>query len=134
MADNGAQGIPLASIFNPTMVDQAILPTMFVLDVIEDGTDFRWRLFGTSHAIQYGTDATGMRVSDAARRDSAAKDSLSMGQLCYAERRPVFYLTNYTKAAVIKKSTGTVLLPMADNDSIINRILGCSTWQSKGYR
>lgn len=128
LAKNSSTDIPLTSNFKPTLVPAKILPSMFMLSVLDDGMDFRWRLFGTTHVQHYGSDPTGKCVSEAAQKDSAAQGSLLMGQLSYAERRPVFYVTDYIQGSATKKSTGTVLLPMMDGSGTINRIAGCSTW------
>ncbi len=67
------------------------LPSLFMLDVIEDGRDFRYRLVGTTIAAMSGRDVTGAKLSTLyhADPDALARIATLFGPVI-SERRPVF--------------------------------------------
>lgn len=105
-----------------------ILPSVFIMDVVEHGSDFRWRLFGTDHAKRFGSEVTGKRMSAVAKFDRSAGSSLSFGRKCYDERAPVFFKTEYFDGQIVKKATCAVALPLAGENGGVERLFGCSAW------
>src|SRR5690348_504496 len=53
------------------------LPNIFMLDVLEGGTDFSFRLIGTGIVRGMGRDSTGKRLSDLYRAQPAALAKLT---------------------------------------------------------
>ncbi|TNE61818.1 MAG: hypothetical protein EP335_14075 [Alphaproteobacteria bacterium] len=120
--------LPSASHVTPTWLGAELLPYMYILDIVDGGQDFRWRLFGTAHAARYGSEATGMLMSEAARRDKSAAGSLHFARQTCAEKRPTFFLTEFLQGEFAVKSNATVVLPLAGPDGDMSRLFGCSVW------
>jgi len=112
----------------PSNISKLILPSMFVMDVVDAGADFRWRLFGTDHAQRFGGEVTGRRMSTIGRFEPSAATSLEFAQLCFVSERPVFFQTDYIDNDITIKQTATVSLPLVGNSGAIERLFGCSVW------
>lgn len=121
--------IPQINQLKPTLIPSDILPSMIVLDVLDNGMDFSWRLFGTQHTYYFGVDATGMRMSEAAKHDTTAHQHLPIIKECYGSAQPLLFHTEYTANEQVHKTTYNVALPLADKDGNISRIFGCSMWR-----
>jgi hypothetical protein len=59
----GGRGVPRRRDVDPTSIPPRLLPHLFMLDVIDRGADFRYRLIGTAIVAGVGRDATGALVS-----------------------------------------------------------------------
>jgi len=120
---------PKATLVTPSWLGPELLPLMYIVEVLEGGADFRWRLFGTEHTVRYGTEATGMLMSEAAKRDTSARDSLAFARRVHATGMPCFYATDFFGELGLVKRSYTVILPLMGPDGTISRLFGCATWE-----
>lgn len=123
--------IPHYSNIDPTKFDPKILPSLFILDaVFKDGedTDFRWRLFGTANRQRYGIEATGYRLSKAMHLDASIAESLRLARLVQQFHTPRFMKTRFVKNEKLYHEARTVILPLSDDNGVVARLFGCTTW------
>lgn len=120
--------IPHFDEVKPAKFGTQILPSMFIMDVLDGGEDFRWRLFGTDHAKRFGGEVTGRRMSAVAKFETSAASSLEFARECYRSRKPVFFKTEYFDELHTVRRTYTVALPLLGKDDRIERLFGCSVW------
>jgi hypothetical protein len=67
------------------------LPHVFMVDVLQGGADFRFRLIGTEIVKGLGRDSTGMRFSELYRgQPEALQKLLAIFRTIIEEKRPVF--------------------------------------------
>jgi hypothetical protein len=67
------------------------LPNIFMVDVLDGGVDFRYRLIGTAIVAGLGRDSTGKRLSELYRdRPKVLARLLERFNLVVTQRRPVF--------------------------------------------
>jgi PAS domain len=120
--------IPHVHAAKASVFSTKILPSMFIVDVKNEGRDFSWRLLGTDHARRFGSEVTGRRMAAVAKFDNSAKISLVFARKCYATREPIFFKIEYLDQQHIKKATCTVALPLVDDNGEVKRLFGCSVW------
>lgn len=58
-ARRGADGLLARAAVDPVEIPSAILPNLVLLDVLDGGARFRWRLSGTGVTSRFGRDVTG---------------------------------------------------------------------------
>lgn len=89
-AKRGARAVPRREDIDPIELKDH-LPSLFMLDVLDAGRDFRYRLVGTTIAEMSGRDVTGAKLSTLyeAYPDALAKIATLFAPVI-AERRPVF--------------------------------------------
>lgn len=127
--------VPYHREITPAFLGARILPEMYIIDVVkgplEDELDFRWRLFGTAHGERYGTEATGILMSEAAKRDKSAAGSFRIAKQVYRSLKPAFFLTEFIENGILRRTTCTVVMPLSNKAGDITRLFGCSKWQTK---
>ena len=64
--------MPSRKDFRPTKV-RSILGYIFLLDVLSNGSDYRFSLCGVHISVLYGADVTNMRLSDFSDRDLSGR-------------------------------------------------------------
>lgn len=123
--------VPQHQLITPSFIGPQLLPLMYIVDVLDDDADnidFQWRLFGTSHSVRYGKEATGILMSYAAELDESAAGSYKIAKMVYETGEPCFFLTEFIKNDRVNKTTSTVVLPLADEAGKMVRLFGCAIW------
>lgn len=123
----GADGVPLAVDLDPLDLRPA-LGYLTLLDVLDQGHDFRYRLYGSEVVTHTGFDLTGKRFSEIsdADIDSGAIPIFFMAIYRYilATGRPVFTV-HQPRETVTKYHWHRLALPLANQQGEIVRILNC---------
>ncbi len=115
--------VPRRDAFSPALLDPRDLPYIVLLDVLDGGEDFRFRLAGTEVVHAVGFEFTGVRLSE--KRDELdVPELIDSYRTCVASRRPLVYsgtLARFDKQFVAYER---VTLPLADSDGTVSRLLG----------
>jgi hypothetical protein len=101
------------------------LGDVFMLDVLQDGADFRYRLIGTRIVHGMGRDATGRTVSELYRRqpDVAAK-LCALFSRPVIEKRPIFARGRiFWNPARDVRHFEAAYLPLAEDGEKVNIVL-----------
>jgi hypothetical protein len=119
LRENGA--LPLADRIDPLAMRRALGYVMLV-DVIRNGEDFRYRLFGSAVAAVSGFDMTGRLLSEHAASAYILEFSLALYRAALRRKAPVFsqYAPSGTK---VTAEWHRVALPLADPLGAVIRLL-----------
>ena len=97
-----------------------ILGWLMVMDPIDGGADFRYRLYGSSIAATTGRDLTGLKVSDSFRL--FADWTIEVYRNVLSQRRPV--LTRHSPRRYVRVDQWErLVLPFAVDDGSVGRLL-----------
>lgn len=115
---------------DPLELGAAVLPHIVLLDVIDGGEDFRWRLFGGAHSNEYGVNLTGHFLSDISKRNPGTEVIELIFRHCTETTEPTYYRINYLNDRECDRSCCGVILPLFDSDdtATVRHLLGCSEW------
>lgn len=107
----------------------ALLPYIFLVDVLPDG--YRFRLVGTHIAEHFGIDATGKRLDDVAtgafyqraRRDF---DAVAQGPALHYIASELYWRDRHWMMY------RRLLLPLSDDDRQVNMLIGLGVYEPRG--
>jgi hypothetical protein len=132
-AKRGARPMPQRRDIDPLdLADH--LPYLSLVDVVDSGTDFRFRLLGTGITARFGRDSTGKRMSvvyGSADAEVRAWITSSFTTIV-TSRRPVLMrgvLRVVDKDFIHLESFH---LPLSEDDETVNMFLGRSRFFGKG--
>jgi hypothetical protein len=115
------RAMPLASEIDPLDMREA-LGHVALLDVIEDGRDFRYRVFGTAIAAVSEFDLTGRNVSESPASAYIVEFALAIYRAACARKAPVF--TEHGPAGTHEvHAWQRLILPLADKRGQVTRLL-----------
>ena len=98
------------------------LGRLALIDVVDDGTDFFYRLYGSGLAERYGMDLTGKRLSEIS---PGIQLEVSSGYYqCFSEARPVFSNLRYADRDVFWEWQ-RLLLPLSADGTSVTMIMMC---------
>lgn len=115
------QALPLADTIDPLAMRRALGYVMLV-DAVESGQDFRYRLFGSAVAAVSGFDMTGRLLSDHQASAHLRAFSLALYRAALQRRRSVF--SQYAPAGTtLTAQWHRVTLPLTDRSGTVIRLL-----------
>ncbi|MEO9904347.1 PAS domain-containing protein [Nisaea sp.] len=117
---DGRTGASIASI-DPTEM-RFVLGYLMLLDVIEDGFDFRYRLYGTMISERFGRDVTGSTLRQFGDREFIISFFLGSYQAVTDRRQPLLTV-HYPKHTSETASWTRLILPLKDENDEITRLL-----------
>jgi hypothetical protein len=93
-----------------------------LIDVVDGGADFIYRVYGTRIAERYGSDLTGRRTSETDGGSYAAAFLVAVYRAVLARREPMFSVHFPSPRSSTAKWT-RVVLPLVGDDGTIERFL-----------
>ena len=117
---DGKDAAPVASI-DPTDM-RFVLGYLMLLDVIESGFDFRYRLYGTMISQRFGRDVTGTTVREFGDKEYIVNFFLGAYQAVMERRQPLLTI-HYPKKASETASWTRLILPLKSENNEIARLL-----------
>jgi hypothetical protein len=116
----GSRSMPRRRDLNPTEIPTRVLPNLQVIDVIDGGARFRYRLVGTALVDAYGRDFTGKCPNEL-----FPDDRLRFIRTVCRAKSPIFTHNKYHTPKNLDLLAVRVYLPLSDDDSDVHHILGC---------
>lgn len=131
-----AGGLPARRRVDPLEIGAKLLPHMVLLDVLGDGADFRWRLFGGRHAAEFGADLTGTLLSRHLSRNPGSRAARALFFGCYRDAAPLWYALEYMAATQVVKRAHGVMLPLAGEagGGRVEHLLSVTDWSRSDPR
>ena len=106
--------IPARQDLDPLRFGPRLLPYLTVIDALDGGADYRWRLSGEHAARVMGTSLAGKRLAEIEAQIGAGVAFRRSLDTVIAEWEPLFYVLRHrTLQGGLKRSYG-VLLPLMD--------------------
>lgn len=119
---HGREGaLPGFSIVDPIALKPA-LGYLMLLDVLDEGWDYRYRIYGSEIASRFGRDLTGRRTSDIAKTAFTGIFYIAGYRAVLARREPLFTVSSSPRY-VAAVDWWRLVLPLADRDGAVTRIL-----------
>ncbi len=117
-------GLPLRRDIDLMGMNPAFLPHVFLVDVLEDGRRFRWRLIGAHIVRHAGTDDTGLDL-DISVAPHMRPTIIGHYQQVVRERRPLCHRGDFTGRDGHDYHYERLLLPvLADDGASVDTVLG----------
>lgn len=102
-----------------------VLGYILLLDVLDDGADYRYRLYGSEVARIAGFDMTGKRTSEMVTGSLASDFYLAIYRAMLQRPEPV-YSWHEMPMEITINSWDRIVLPLWDGDGRIVRIITCN--------
>ena len=123
-----AGGIPDHKDLNPFAFGPSLAPYLVLFNVIEDGADYEWRVFGTRHETEYGANLTGVRLSSLVGEQETALDFKGVLDTVMDRKCPIpFELSYSSRMRVLREAVG-FFMPMTDGGPKVELLFGASDW------
>jgi hypothetical protein len=112
----GNRLMPSRRDIDPTEIPRKVLPNLQLIDVIDGGARFRYRLIGTATVDAYGEDFTGRYADEMFPPDLRDFIHGIYRQAC-AWKAPLFLSNRYVTAKGFELASRRIYMPLADADT-----------------
>ena len=118
-----SSGLPGRQHLDPVMIGSALLPHVFLADVLDGGERFRWRLIGTHIVNHAASDDTGRNL-DATIAPAMRETIIGHYREIVRTRRPVCHRSEFVGRDRRVYRYDRVLLPLATDGDLVDMVLG----------
>ncbi len=126
-------GLPLRRDIDLMGMNPAILPHVFMVDVLDGGQRFRWRFIGAHIVRHAGTDDTGLDL-DISVTPHMRSTIIGHYQQVVRERRPLCHRGNFVGRDRRNYHYERLLLPvLADDGASIDTVLGGAVFAAEAH-
>lgn len=115
------QGLPQRRAIDPTAIPE-LLPNIMMLDVLDDGGDFRYRLAGTAVEHNFGASIKGFILSEIVRAFPSVEPILEVKRRCVATASPYACDANVFTHFGTKKQVYCFAMPLAEDGQKVSQI------------
>lgn len=122
-AKRGGRPMPRKRDIDPTEMPAKIVPNLQLIDVIDGGARFRYRLIGTATVDAYGEDFTGRYPDEMFPADLRDFIHGIYRQVC-VEQAPVFLSNRYITAKGFELASKRIYMPLSDDGAKADHIFG----------
>jgi hypothetical protein len=119
----GARSMPRKSDVDPTEISPKLLPSLQIVEVIDGGARFRYRLVGTASVEAYGEDYTG-RYPDELFSDDRLCFIQNIYRAVCKSKMPLFSYNRYHTTKNVDVYANRIYMPLSDDDVDVDYILG----------
>lgn len=121
-------GLPGHDDIDLMAMNPALLPYLFIVDVLEDGQRFRWRLIGRHIVRNVGTDDTGLDL-DISIAPAMRETIVGHYRQVVRERRPLCHRGEFTGRDQRTYRYERLLLPVLSADGAsVDTVLGAAVF------
>ena len=119
----GARSMPSKRDMDPTEIPPKHLPNLQIIDVLDGGKSFRFRLVGTALVQAYGKDYTG-KLTDELLDPEITRAMHEMYETVCSTKVPLFARHKYQTSTNIDLVTKRIYMPLSDDGVEVHHILG----------
>lgn len=121
-------GPPAYGAFDVVQVPRELLPFLILLDVLDGGQDFRYRVVGTGVVEAIGRDFTGETVAEYRHRHEPPAVAEGYRRVC-TDRAPDLYTGTLESVGKEFIAYERLALPLIGGDGAVGFILACFQFQ-----
>lgn len=123
MSKRGERSMPRKRDIDPTDIPPKILPNLQIIEVINGGARFRYRLIGTALVDAYGKDFSGLIV-DELFPDGRLDFVQGLYRSVCSSKAPIFSRNKYHTPRNVDLFSTRIYMPLSEDDLAVQNILG----------
>ena len=128
LGKRGGLAMPRKRDIDPVEIPPKILPNLQLIEVIDDGARFRYRLVGTALVDAYGRDFSG-RIADELFPDDRLNFVQGIYRSVCTSKAPIFSRNKYHTPRNIDLFSMRIYLPLSDDGFAVHHILGAMRFE-----
>jgi hypothetical protein len=117
----GNRPMPSRRDIDPTEIPRKILPNLQLIDVVDGGARFRYRLVGTATVEAYGQDFTGKHPDEMFPPELRDFIHDTFRTVCRS-KAPLYVRNGYITAKDLRLLSARIYMPLSDNNADVTHI------------
>lgn len=125
----GTNAMPGKRDIDPIELPRKLLPNIQIIEIVEGGARFRYRLVGTASVAAFGSDYTG-RYVDEMFSDDRLNFIRHIYSTVHTTKIPLFSLNRYHTPKNIDLFAYRIYMPLSEDGNVASHILGVLRFES----
>jgi len=125
----GSNAMPRKRDIDPVELPRKLLPNIQIIEVVDGGARFRYRLVGTASVDAFGSDYTG-RYVDEMFSDDRLKFIRHIYSTVHTTKIPLFSLNRYHTTKNIDLFAYRIYMPLSEDGDDVSHVLGILRFES----
>ena len=129
----GARPMPAKADIDPIRLGARLLPHLLLLEVVDGGARFRYRLCGSANTEAAGMDLTGRHVDELNPHPDYIDYMVGLYRRAQETARPVYSASRYLALATnTVRNTRRLICPLSDDGQTVSHFISAQTFQYIG--
>jgi hypothetical protein len=107
-----------------------LLPNVMVVEALEDGQRFRYRLAGTAITNMTGRELSGRYVDEALPGNGYRDYVIGLYRKLVCLKRPIYSECDYISPSGLERTTKRLMLPLSSDGATVNMVLAGQLFES----
>ena len=120
--------MPTRADIDPAEMPRELLPYLFLVDVVDGGRRFKFRLVGTESAIAAGQQLTGRHIDEVNLSHAYAHYVSNLYRRVMERRRPVLSVSDIGTANTDSHITQRLLCPLSQDGETVSMVISCQVF------
>jgi hypothetical protein len=121
-------GLPSRSQIDPVALGADILPHVVLIDVIDNGKDYCWRLFGSRHEVEYGVNLKGKTLSEISKKDDVSVQFKILLDATINNGCARFFKISYSNSNDVTRTAVGAMMPLWSEGPTPSGLFGVADW------
>lgn len=122
------RSMPTRADIDPAEMPRDLLPYLFLVDVVDGGQRFKFRLVGTESAIAAGQKLTGRHIDEVNLSHSYAHYVSNLYRRVLERRRPVLSISNIGTPNTEYHMTQRLMCPLSTDGETVTMVISCQVF------
>lgn len=121
----GAKAMPARSDIDPLDMPTELLPNLFLVEVVDGGRRFKFRLVGSESTIAAGRSLTGFHIDEVNPNRAYGEDVANLYRRVLVRRRPVLSVSHFGFPDQEHRMTQRIMCPLSPDGEVVTMVISC---------
>lgn len=124
----GGKRMPARSDVDPLDIPQELLPNLFLVEVVDGGRRFKFRLVGSESTIAAGRSLTGFHVDEINPNKAYGDYVTNLYRRVLTRKRPVLSVSNFGLPDQEHRMTQRIMCPLSPDGEVVTMVITCQVF------
>jgi len=124
----GGKVMPARSDVDPIDIPRELLPNLFLVEVVDGGRRFKFRLVGSESTLAAGRSLTGYHVDEVNPNLAYADYVSNLYRRAIQRKRPVLSVSNFGLPEMEHRMTQRIMCPLSPDGERVTMVISCQVF------
>ncbi len=121
----GGKAMPRRTDVDPVDIPPELLPNLFLVEVVDGGRRFKFRLAGSESTLAAGRPMTGFHVDEVNPNEAYAEYVSNLYRRVVSRRRPLLSVSNFGLPKMEHRETRRIMCPLSEDGVTVSMVISC---------
>lgn len=124
----GAKAMPARADIDPLDMPKELLPNLYLIEVVDGGRRFKFRLVGSESTIAAGRSLTGFHIDEINPNKAYGEYVSNLYRRVLTRKRPVLSVSNLGLPDQEHRMTQRIMCPLSPDGQLVTMVISCQVF------